>query len=174
MSKAKSDKFKSRIFFNLTFSSKALIFTKTMTKLFKNILLLTLTGLFFMINTGFTLSLHYCNMQKETSFSGCGMCEAPSDNDKVCSKEESTSGELSFSKIPHKCCQAVLGAIAGTDEYLLTQLESTVKSLHIDLIQFTFQQDEYSTDFSSNFFSDSSPPTETTLKLFLSNHNFRI
>jgi len=145
-----------------------------MTKLLKNILLLTLTGLFFIINTGFTLSLHYCNMMKETSFSGCGMCEAPSDNDKVCSKEESTSGELSFSKIPHKCCQAVLGAIAGTDEYLLNQPESIVKSIHVDLVSFSNQEDVYVTSFYSEFFSGSSPPTKTTTKLFLSAHNFRI
>jgi hypothetical protein len=145
-----------------------------MTKLLKNILLISLTGLFFIINTGFTLSLHYCNMMKETSFSGCGMCEAPSDNDKVCSNEESGSRELSFSKIPHKCCQAVLGTIAGTDEYLLNQLESTVKYVHIDLVSFSNQEEEYVTSFCSDFFSGSSPPIKTTTKLFLSAHNFRI
>ncbi|PIP79208.1 MAG: hypothetical protein COW85_01890 [Ignavibacteria bacterium CG22_combo_CG10-13_8_21_14_all_37_15] len=145
-----------------------------MTKLFKNISLITLTALFFIINTGFTVSLHFCSMEKKASLSSCGMCEAPSVTDEACSDEMSSSDELVITRTPHKCCEVKLASILGTDEYLLNQIGSTNKSVQVDLIPFTFQQDECVADFSSQNFSDSSPPTETTPKLFLSNHNFRI
>ncbi|MDP3149671.1 MAG: hypothetical protein Q8N83_11145 [Ignavibacteria bacterium] len=149
-----------------------------MTKLFKNILLITLTVLFFIINTGFTVSLHFCNMEKKASLFTCGMCEAPSvvnDPPKAdCSEEMSSSDEVVITQTPHKCCEVKVASIIGTDEYLLNQIGSKVNSVQVDLIPNTLEQDVYSTDFSSNFFSDSSPPTETTPKLFLSNHNFRI
>jgi len=106
--------------------------------------------------------------------SSCGMCEAPSAVDEACSDEESTSDELVLASTPHKCCEVKLAAIAGTDEYLLNQLGSTVKSVHVDLIPFTYQEDEYLASINSKFISDSSPPTKTSTKLFLSNHNFRI
>jgi len=149
-----------------------------MTKLIKNISLMTLTALFFIINTGFTVSLHFCSMEKKASLSSCGMCETPSVTDDPtkaeCSDEMSSSDEPTITQTPHKCCEVKVASIIGTDEYLLAQIGSTVKLVQVDMIPFTLQHDVYSTDFSSNFFSDSSPPTETTPKLFLSNHNFRI
>lgn len=145
-----------------------------MTKLFKNISLITLTALFFIINTGFTVSLHFCSMEKKASLSSCGMCETPGAFDEACSDEMSSSDEPTITQTPHKCCEVKVASIIGTDEYLLAQIGSTVKLVQVDMIPITLQQDVYSTDFSSNFFSDSSPPTETTPKLFLSNHNFRI
>ncbi|MDP1993882.1 MAG: hypothetical protein Q8K40_01410 [Ignavibacteria bacterium] len=145
-----------------------------MTKLFKNISLISLTALFFIINTGFTVSLHFCSMEQKASLSSCGMCETPNAFDEACSDEMSFSDELVITQTPHKCCEVKVASIIGTDEYLLAQMGSTVKLVQVDMIPLTLQQDVYSTDFSSNFFSDSSPPTETTPKLFLSNHNFRI
>lgn len=106
------------------------------------------------------------------------MCEAPSAVDDPpkadCSDEESVSDELVITSTPHKCCEVKLASISGTDEYLLNQLGSTVKSVHVDLIPFTYQEDEYLASINSKFISDSSPPTKTSTKLFLSNHNFRI
>jgi hypothetical protein len=149
-----------------------------MTKLLKNIALITLTVLFFIINTGFTVSLHFCSMEEKASLTSCGMCEAPIAADDPtnadCSDEESTSDELVFSSIPQKCCEVKLGAITGTDEYLINQFGTTVKAVHADLISFTYQENEYLASFSTKFISDSSPPTETTPRLFLSNRNFRI
>lgn len=145
-----------------------------MRKLLRNILFAALTGLFFIINTGFTLSLHYCKMMNETSVSGCGMCEEPEVTDVVCSNEKSSSDGLSFSSIPHRCCQSILGSIAGTDQYLLNQAKSIVKSTQIDLIS-DINQDEVSlATLFPTFISDSSPPIKTKTKLFLSSHNFRI
>ncbi len=149
-----------------------------MIKLFKNISLITLTVLFFIINTGFTVSLHFCSMEKKALLSSCGMCEASSVTDDPakaeCSDEISSSNEPTIAQTPHKCCEVKVASIIGTDEYLLAQIGSTVKLVQVDMIALTLQQDVYSTDFSSNFFPDSSPPRETTSKLFLSNHNFRI
>jgi hypothetical protein len=117
-------------------------------------------------------------MEKKASLSSCGMCETSDVKDDPpkadCADEMSSYDELVITQTPHKCCEVKVASITGTDEYLLTQLGSTVKSLHVDLISFTFQQDECSADFSSKFISDSSPPTKTSPKLFLSNHNFRI
>ena len=113
-------------------------------------------------------------MMKESSSFGCEMYEAPGIVNNVCSDQVSPSDELVIAQTPHKCCEVKLASILGTDEYLLNQIGSTIRSVQVDLIPFTFQQDEYAADFSSRSFSDSSPPTETSLKLFLSNHNFRI
>lgn len=149
-----------------------------MTKLFKNISLITLTVLFFIINTGFTVSLHFCQMERTASLSSCGMCETPDEMEDSpnmeCSDEMSSSDELVITQTPHKCCEVKVAAIIGTDEYLLAQIESTAKLVQVDMIPLTFQNDGYSTDFSSYFFSDSSPPSDTAPELFLSNHNFRI
>ena len=117
-------------------------------------------------------------MEKKASLSTCGMCETPDEMDDPpkaeCSDEMTSSNELAITQTPHKCCEVKVASIIGTDEYLLNHIGSTVKLVQIDMIPIAFQQDEYSTDFTSDFFSDSSPPTETTPQIFLSNHNFRI
>ena len=102
------------------------------------------------------------------------MCDEPDDADAVCSNEESASAEFSFSTIPHKCCESILGTVAGTDQYLLNQPESVVKSVQVDLISITNKDNESLVSLYSSIISDSSPPTKTVTKLFLSSHNFRI
>ncbi len=111
-------------------------------------------------------------MERTASLSSCGMCETP--DDMKCSDEMSSSDELVITQTPHKCCEVKVATIIGTDEYLLAQIEPTIKLVQMDMIPLTIQLDGYSTDFFPCFFSDSSPPTDTSPELFLSNHNFRI
>jgi len=158
----------------LTFNLKTVIFTREMIKVTKNILLLTVTGLFFIFNSGFTLTTYYCKMQQKSSFSGCEMCEAQKQEVNDCCEEETNTGEEGIVSVSNKCCEATIYTIVGTDEYLPNQSGSIVKSSQVDLIPFTLTQHEYSAFFAAKFISGSSPPTETTPKLFLSNHNFRI
>lgn len=91
-----------------------------------------------------------------------------------CPDEMTFSDEVVLTRTPQKCCEVKVATIIGTDEYLLAQIEPTTKLVQMDMIPLTIQLDGYSTDFSPYFFSDSSPPTDTSPELFLSNHNFRI
>ena len=145
-----------------------------MTKLIKNISLVILTGLFFIINSGFTLTTHYCNMQQKTSFSGCGMCEEQSIADDDCSHEDANSGEVVISSVPNKCCEITLSTIAGTDQYLIDQVGSNLKLSQVSLILTVHQLSDDLVFTNFGVFSDSSPPSKNDTPIFLSNQNFRI
>jgi len=145
-----------------------------MKKLIKNISLLTLTALFVIINSGFTTTLYFCRMEKNTSFSSCGMCEKEVAVDDCCADEDSNPTEPIITSLPINCCEVIHASILGTDDYFVSRVESVANSFHLDAMLSSDELTEYSAGQKTAFNSDSSPPKTTNTKLFLSNKNFRI
>ena len=125
-------------------------------------------------NVGLPFTVHFCAMMEKMSKEKCMSCKVQNELTENSCCEKENKAKINFSSFNMDCCESKIAAAPLTDEFISSSFEIQKMESNLSILLITEEIFSSKIVLDRNLLLDASPPTETTTKLFLPTHNFRI